>query len=190
MKNLFKNLGLKLTTYDLKLKAGFTLLEAVIYVAFLGIISVVIINFMIQISNAYHVLQAEREVVSNARLVVERMEKSIAQAVEIYTPTSWFNTNSGQLSLIIPSSSDPNHQNIYMDFWLDNGRLWMKRDGQNAVPISASSVRIESFYLERITQRLYREAVKMTVQVKYNAPINLPVASTTLNATIALRGAY
>ena len=169
---------------------GFTLLEAVLYVGFLGVISVMIVNFMLQISNTYHILRAEREVVSNARLVLERIEKTVAQSSEIYSPTSYFNANLGQLSLLVGDASDPNHPAFYTDFWVDNGRLWTRREGQNAIPVSAASVKIDYFYLESIIQRLDREAVKMTLRVSYNSPINLPIASTTLNATMALRGAY
>lgn len=171
-------------------KSGFTLLEAVIYVGFLGIISVMIVNFMLQISNTYHILRAEREVVSNARLVLERMEKTIAQSAEIYSPTSIFNANLGQLSLVVGGNSDPNHPTSYTDFWVDNGRLWMRQEGQNAIPVSAASVKIDYFYLERIIQSLDRDAVKMTLRASYNAPVNLPIASTTLNAIMSLRGAY
>lgn len=169
---------------------GFTLLEAVLYIGFLGIISVMIVNFMAQISNTYHVLRAEREVVSNARLMLERIEKTVAQSAEIYTPTSSFNTNLGQLSLVVGGNSDPAHTTSYADFWVDNGRLWMRQEGQNAIPVSATSVKVDYFYLERIIQSLNREAVKMTLRISYNAPINWSVASTTLNATIALRGGY
>ena len=171
-------------------KNGFTLLEAVLYVGFLGIISVMIVNFMVQISNTYHILRAEREVVSNARLALERIEKTVAQSAEVYAPTSYFNTNLGQLSLLVGGNSDPNHSTSYADFWVDNGRLWMRQEGQNAIPISATSVKVDYFYLERIIQSLDREAVKMTMRISYNAAINLPVASTTLNATMSMRGAY
>ena len=49
------------------LESGLTLIETIIYVAFLGMISVLIVNFMLQASRSYQVMQADREVLSNAR---------------------------------------------------------------------------------------------------------------------------
>lgn len=169
---------------------GLTLIETIIYVAFLGLVSVLIVNFMLQASRSYQVMQADREVLSNARLILETLDKTSAKAYDIYTPTSRFNTDSGQLSLLVPSENDANHENFYVDFWITGGRLWMRQEGQGEVAISASSVKVDVFNIERILQGLNRKAVKMTLKISYNGSLSSPVASTTLNATMALRGGY
>lgn len=167
---------------------GVTLLEIVVYVALLGIISVYIANFLITVVNTYQRARAEREVLSNGRLVLETINKDIMQATEIYTPTSKFNSDSGQLSLITSIGTPPEHTTQYVDYYVDNGRLWARQEGQSAIPISASSVQITQFRLEQIEQTLNREAVTITLTLNFSQ--TKFATSITLHATTVLRGNY
>mgnify|MGYP001611947526 CR=1 FL=1 len=170
-----------------KFKKGFTLLEIVVYVALVGIISVFVTNSLIQIADTYNRVRAEREVVSNARLMQETINSSIREAQEIYGPTSRFYNNAGQLSLIIPSPTTV-HSTSYVDFWIDNGLFLMKREGQTQLILSAPTIRVAKFNAEQIIQGIGREAVRVTLQVDFANP-RFP-ASVTLNSTTALRGNY
>mgnify|MGYP001614059956 CR=1 FL=1 len=169
---------------------GFTLIEIIIYVSFLGFLMVWIIGAMIRSSTIYQAARAEREVVSNARLALERIQKTLAEADDIYTPTSRFNSVNGQLSVLISSSILAGHTGSYLDFWLNGGRLWLKEEGQNPQPVTSPSVKVSSFFLENIAQGLNKDAVKITLRVEYYTSLGAPVASTTLYSTTALRGAY
>lgn len=168
-------------------KRGISLIEIIIYVALLGAISVVIANFLIQTVNAYERARAEREVISNTRLLLENVNKSISQANEIYAPASRFHQDAGQLSLITQLNHTVGHPTAYADFWVDNGRLWMRQEGGGETAISAVSVRVVKFRLEQIAQGLNREAVKVTIQV--DSASRFPT-SITLNSTTAIRGNY
>jgi type II secretory pathway pseudopilin PulG len=167
---------------------GITLLETVIYVALLTGISILMINSMLQIVDVYQRARLEREVLSNARLILETLQKSIAQAETIYWPTSLFNQSAGQLSLVTTISAQPEHTTAFIDYYLDNGRLWLKKEGSQAIPLSAATVRVVNFRLERIMQSLDREAVKITLQV--DAANQKYATSITLNSTTAVRGNY
>lgn len=169
-------------------KSGFSILEIVIYVGLLGILAVVITNALIQISGLYHRARAEREILSNARLILETINKSLEQAATVYGPTSKFYTPAGQLSLITPIGATTEHTTSYIDYYIDNGRIWTRQEGQTAQPISAADVRVNKFMLERIMQGLNHEAVKITLQVDYAVP-QYPT-SIILNSTMALRGNY
>ena len=186
----FENLGIRISKLGFRnLKSGgLSLLEIIIYIALLGMVAVFVSNSLIQIVNTYYRAVAEREIISNARLLIETLNKSIASSQEIYTPTSRFNNDAGQLSLITAINTQTGHTTSYVDYYLDNGRIWVKAEGQANVPISASSVRITKFRLERITQGLNREAVKITLAV--NAASSKFTASATLNLTTAVRGSY
>lgn len=163
-------------------------MEIIIYIALLGMIAVFIANSLIQIVDVYYRARAEREALSNGRLLLETLNKSIASSQEIYTPTSRFNNDAGQLSLITQVGAPTGHETAYVDYYLDNGRLWMRPDGQIASSLSAASVRINKLRLERIFQGLNREAVKITLVV--NSASSKFNASTILNSTTALRGNY
>ncbi len=167
---------------------GISLIEAVVYIALLGIFAVFISNFLLQIVNTYYRARAEREVLSNARLLLETVTKFVAQSSEVYAPTSSFNTNLGQLSLITTATSTPEHTTSYRDFWVDNGVFFLRREGGSSMALSAPSVRVTKFRLERIVQGLAREAVKVTLEVA-SAQSKFPT-SATLNSTTALRGNY
>ena len=181
------NLGF---VWDLRseLRRGFTLLETIVYVALLGLVMIVVVNFLIEISGVYQRARVERDAVSNARSILETAGKSIAESQEVYQPTSKFQQNLGQLSLVTATNPTAEHSTGFLDFWVDGGRLWMRQEGQTAIPLSAPSVRVSKWYLEWVLQGLEREAVKITLEVD-SASTKYP-STITLNSSVALRGNY
>lgn len=172
----------------MKERKGLSLIEIIVYVALLGMVAVFVTNSLVHLVNAYNRARAEREVISNGRLLIETVTNAAAQAQEVYAPTSRFNDDAGQLSLVTSATSTPDHSTAYMDFWADNGVFLMRQEGQSQATLSAASVRVNVFRVERIVQALGREAIKFTFQVSY-ANAKFPT-SITLHATTALRGNY
>ncbi len=171
-----------------KSQKGISLVELVVYVALLTMFTVFIATSLLYLVTIYRRASAEREVLSNARLILETVGKEISSAQEIYAPTSRFNNDAGQVSLITAIGAPPGESGRSVDFWIDNGIFLTRTDGSGEKIISAPSVRITRFRPERIIQGLDREAIKLLLSVEYENPrLN---ASTTLNATFALRGAY
>ncbi len=173
---------------DKQLKRGISLIEAIVYVALLGVVAVFVANSLIQIVHTYARARAEREVLSNARTILERVAKQAAQAQEIYGPTSKFDTDLGQLSLVTSAISTPGHTTAYADFWSDAGAVYVRQEGAGTTMLSAASVRVSVLRFERIIQALGREAVRITIRVD-SAAARFP-ASATLTTTTALRGNY
>ncbi len=167
---------------------GFSLIEIIVYVGLLGTISIFITNSLIQIISTYQHARVQREVLSNARLIIETITKKISYSQEIYAPTSRLNDDNGQLSLITPLDVPPQHTTAYLDIWTNGNRLLMRQEGQETTTLSSATVQITQFRITRISQRLGREAIQITLGVSSNAqPL---IASTTLYATTALRGNY
>ena len=104
-------------------KRGFSLLEMVIYIGLLGILTLVVVNFLVHMVSMYSRAHAEREVISNARLIIETMIKQISYAEEVYAPTSRFNTTLGQLSLSTGAATTTEHAAGFIDYYIDNGRF-------------------------------------------------------------------
>ena len=167
---------------------GITLIEIVVYIGLLGALTVFIVNSLIQISDTYGRARAEREVIANARLILETIVKTAAESQEIYGPTSIFLSELGQLSLITPVNPLALHKDTYVDFYIDNGRMWTKEEGKAAIPLSAIPVRITKFQLERIMQGFNREAVAITLQV--DSALSKHPASIMLHTIATLRGNY
>ena len=169
-------------------RSGISIIEIVVYVGLLGFVVVVLSESLIQIGGTYTRARTEREIISNSRLLMETLNKTIASSQFIYSPTSRFNATLGQLSLVSAATSTPEHTVNYIDFWVDNGVLYRRLEGQGTTQLSQSTVRVSTLYFERIMQGLGHEAVKITLQVD-NAQGRFPT-SITLNSTTALRGNY
>ena len=174
--------------FRLSSRHGFSLIEMVVYVGLLGIVAVFIINSLIKIISTYQHARVQREVLSNARLIMETLAKEISYSQEVYAPTSRFNNNTGQLSLVTASTTLSQHTTGYLDIWTDGNRLLMREEGRATTTLSSATVQITQFRLGRIFQGLGREAVQITLGVSSSAqPL---MASTSLFATTALRGNY
>ena len=122
---------------------GMSLIEIVVYVGLLAAISVLVSSSLIQIANVYQRMRTEREVLSNARIILDTLTRNIAQAKGVYAPTSNFDNDAGQLSLASVVGAQPGHTTAYVDFWLDNGLFLSRTEGGIANTLSASSVRVK-----------------------------------------------
>jgi len=167
---------------------GFSLLEAVVYVALLGVVIVFIANSLIFLVQTYARARAEREVLANARSIVDHLATKSSSSQETYSFTSKFDTDAGQLSLVSVVAPTTGHTTAYADFWVDNGVVYMREEGGAETALSAATVRVTILRFERIIQALGREAVRMTIRVDAASP-TFP-ASAILTTTTALRGNY
>ena len=167
---------------------GIGLIEIVVYAGLLAVISVLLVNFLMQVINTYYIVRAEREVIGHGRSAIETVHKTITQAQSVYAPTSAFGTNAGQLSLVTAQGATAEHTTAYVDFWVENGQLWMRREGELPLALTGTSVNVTQFRLERIVQALGVQAVRTTLHIEYARPKF--AASTTLYATSAIRGNY
>lgn len=131
-----------------KLNKAFSLLEAVIYTALVGAVLAVMayaVNSMFLVFNS---ISAQNEIVENARTVVDIIILETKQADEIYTPTS----SSFQLSLKTSVNLPSGEEYGYVDFYLDNGRIYQKRDGQTQQPITSESVFVSNLSFQYLPQ--------------------------------------
>ena len=169
---------------------GLSMIEMVMYVALLGVLAVFMTNYVLQVIRVYQQARAEREILANMRVVVETLEQAIGGAEESYAPTSRFNVTLGQLSLITPIDPPASHTTGYTDVWVDNGRLWMRKEGQTALPITAKTVQVKKFFLEQVAQAIGKQAVIATIQIDANQFFGHQQASVTLQITVATRNNY
>lgn len=170
-------------------RSGISMLETVVYIGILSVFTVVIVAILTQITHTYNRVRVQREVVSNGRLVVETMIQQIASSQAVYGPTSVLGSNTGQLSVVATTDAPPEETANRVDFWLDNGRVWMRKEGSATTSVTSPSVRVNQLRLDQISQSLGREAVKITLQITGFADAQF-MASTTLYSTTALRGTY
>lgn len=175
----------------LKNKKGYTLVEMIIYVALLGIITIVIVGVFFVISRTNSRIVSLIEINSNAYSAMERMVYETSNANNIYLPTSNFTNynytalKAKQFSLVTGQSVPANEGTAYIDFYLENNTIFMKQDGADPIALTSSDVQVQSlnfYYYKNGT----RESVKIDFTVKSNNILN-PNAKINLVTSVALR---
>ncbi len=168
---------------------GISMVETVVYIGVLSVFTVVIVAILTSIVHTYNRVRVQRDAVSNGRLAIEAIVQQIAASQAVYAPTSVFGSNAGQLSVVTTMGAPVEETVNRIDFWLDNGRIWMRKEGSATTSITSPSVRVNQLRFDQISQGLGREAVKITLQITGFADAKF-TASTTLRSTTALRGMY
>lgn len=170
-------------------RTGMTVVELVVYVGLMSVFLAFIVTALSQIQKTYREARTEHNVISNGRSALDAIVQAIASAQEVYAPSSNFGQSNGQLSLVTVVGATPEHTTAYVDFWVDNGQIWTRREGSLAVAMTSPEVRVNEFRFDHIRQGLDREAIRITLQMVGTISENI-IASTTLHTTTALRGSY
>lgn len=167
---------------------GFTLLEMVVYIGLVVIVAGLVINFALSLITSYGKIQASKEAMNNASFALDTVVNEIRQASKIYTPTSDFVSDPGQLSVETSLNPPTNETSTYVDFYVDNNKLYLKRESQSALALTSDRVKVKNLTFTRLTPPNAPESVKIQIIVGYNAPAGSSFdISTTLNATASLR---
>lgn len=130
------------------MKRGFTLLETLVYVALLTIVSVILVNFILDITRSYAKARVKSAVFSQTQRVLETITKEIKQAKSIYTPTSYFGTGDSKRQLSLETLNPvvgglPTGENsTFVDFYLDNQKIYVKRENQTAETLTSDLIKI------------------------------------------------
>lgn len=129
---------------------GMTLIEVVIYVALFVILMVVVVLFFLNIFRTALSVRAQHAAVQNGVLALQAIELETRHAEYVYTPTSALEVDQGQLSLRTPRFAPTDHDVAYVDFYLDNGVVYEKRDdGTNPIALTSGDVDVSTLRFER-----------------------------------------
>ncbi|KKW29233.1 MAG: hypothetical protein UY71_C0001G0043 [Parcubacteria group bacterium GW2011_GWB1_52_7] len=120
---------------------------------------------------------------------VERADREETQgAASIYTPTSVLGVTTGQLSLETPLNPTAGETRSYVDFYADNERLYMKREGLAAIALTSESARVTQFNVQRILAGA-RETAEIALEIKSRSRGTLETSSL-VKASFTPRGSY
>lgn len=151
-------------------KKGFTLVEILVYIAIFAILMVVISSFVLGLIKANTKYQTKREVVENAMNITKTLSYEIQQASSIYTPTSVLGSNPGQLSLETTLNMPTDEKRTYIDFYLDGGNLYLKREGADSLKLNSANTKITNLVFEKFKP----EAIKIQLTVAYKSSATKP----------------
>ena len=119
---------------------GFTLVEILTYIAVLAIIILAVSSFFLWMIRFSSQILARREVLDNSRRVVEIMTYEIREAKSIYTPTSALT----QLSLETIHHLPEGEISAYIDFYLCENHICLKREGEDPLILTSNRVEVKS----------------------------------------------
>lgn len=174
-------------------KGGYTIVEMLVYMAIIAIIAVVIFDVVFFVYRINNRIVSVIQVNSNAYGAAERIIYEIQNAGYVYLPTSNFanyNYNpakSDQLSLVTNAGVTLPETTSYVDFYLENSTLFIKKDGADPVALTASNVVVSDLSFNYYTND-WRESVVIDLTIRPNNTLSSD-SSIHLVSTAALRSA-
>ncbi|OGD34501.1 hypothetical protein A2988_03210 [Candidatus Azambacteria bacterium RIFCSPLOWO2_01_FULL_46_25] len=195
MQNPIKKLRISLKANEankLKAERGFTIIETLIYASLVSIVAGVLTVSVANNLKAYNKSEARQNVLANANAALKLIMDEVKYAKSIYTPTSVFGSANGQLSLETVQNAPTGENTTYVDYYLDGGRIYEKREGQAALPLTSDRVFTTSLLFTRSVATSTKDSITVEIGAKINTASGLleSQASTTVQSTAALRGAY
>lgn len=171
------------------MKKSFTLIEILVYIAVLIIILLVISFLTIWFSKINLRLKAEREVFNNAQRAMEIIFYEIKEATSIYYPTSLFSTSSGQISLETKKYLSEGEKSSFIDFFICDKRLCLKKEGKEPIVITSDKVEITQLEFLMVATTTTIPSIKVNLTINYKNPKGKPELSSSINlsSTISLR---
>ncbi|MGB2762358.1 MAG: prepilin-type N-terminal cleavage/methylation domain-containing protein [Minisyncoccales bacterium] len=160
------------------MKNGFTFIEILVYSAILAVVAGAIVAAMLGLIEFYNISRFNREVLVNAHSGLNTILLETRHASSIYTPTS----NMNQLSLETNLNPPFGETNTYVDFYLDNGILCVKREGAAAQPLTSEKVEVTVLTFDYLVG-----SVKTDITVRYRSSKTKYQREITLSSSSSLR---
>jgi len=172
--------GFTLPNFLKKNLGGFTLLEILVYIAVLVIVIMVISSFVVWAIKANAKTKVMRETLDNARRAMEIMVYETREAGDIYTPTSVFGSHPGQLSLETIEYSPEGENSTYIDFYICDNRLCLKKESQAPIALTSERVEIQKLIFERVvTDQI--PSVQIDLEIIYKDSTGKPEYQSSIN---------
>ena len=128
------------------MKQGYTLVEAIIYIAILAVLAVTFVNLLFTMTQSYTKFRLERDIVSSASLGLERMVRETRQAKNIDL-VSTLGSNPGRLLL---NTTDDAGVATTRDFYWSLGTLMVKDGSGQAASTTAKNITVDNLVFRQI----------------------------------------
>ncbi|OHA67018.1 MAG: hypothetical protein A3C82_00970 [Candidatus Wildermuthbacteria bacterium RIFCSPHIGHO2_02_FULL_47_12] len=167
------------------MKKGFTIIEVVAYVAVLGILGTSFSATLLWSMKTYTKSRVMHQTLWDAQRAMDTMVQEIREARRVYIPT----TSASQLSLATSKYAPAGHAESFIDFFLCEEKLCMKKESQDPAAITSDSVRVASLSFTRVQQAPGAESIRITLQVGYKNPNGRPelASSVELSSAASIR---
>lgn len=126
---------------------GSTFMELVIYIAIVGMIMTTVASFLMSLLTSRVKVTASSEVLSNARLIQDRLHDAARHAEGINTGSSTFGSDPGVLSLdMVAGSVDPTSFSLTTD----DGQFQLN-EGAGNVFVSSDDIEVTNLVFTNLT---------------------------------------
>ncbi|MEK7557028.1 MAG: hypothetical protein AAB538_03565 [Patescibacteria group bacterium] len=168
---------------------GLTLVSALVYVALLALVAVLLTRFASGIIRTNTQSQLAGEVIDNAQRALAIITAEIQQADGVYTPTSVLATHPGQLSLASENNLPADENITYIDFYVDDEHLYLKREGGAAALLTSARVKVNNLQFTHLNPTSEHQAVRIAAMFAADVPgTDLQTQTAiTLTSTVSLR---
>ncbi len=143
-------------------RAGFTLVETLIYVAIIGGVAITFVSYSLNISDTRQKTYGAQEVHANARMVMDAITKKIMSASSVNTTSSQFGVDSGVLVLTMASSTlNP----TIISLATSTRAVQIKEGNYAATAIISNYVRVDSLVFSNFSASSTRANIGVSVAI-------------------------
>ena len=160
---------------------GFTIVEFMVYIAVLAIIGGAVSTLFLWTLQAHTKSQVLQETTATAERAMDRMIHEAREAETLYLAT----TSAAQVSFKTALSAPVGETAGYIDFFLCDTTLCMKREKQIPLPLTPNTVEVTSLVFTTISTDTAFPSLRIAMEVRHKNPKNrveleaiVPVTST------------
>lgn len=128
--------------------SGYTLIEAVIYLAILAVIITAVIGLTVSMIRALSEVRISQALTSSAQSSLELITRQIRGADEIVIASSVFGVNPSRLFI---NSFDEMGVPVTYDFYISQAKILLSTNGGPGVSLLTESVTVDSFVIHHFT---------------------------------------
>lgn len=163
---------------------GFTIVEVLVSVGIISIVLLAIISFVLWMNYYNAKTRADREASENARRALSILVHEIREAKSIYAPT----TTSSQLSLETTKYLPTGENYSFIDFFICDSALCMKKESNNPLLLTSDSVEVSSLQFSQILNG-NTPSIQIDLTISYKNPNSASgnYSSASLTSTARLR---
>ena len=161
------------------MKQGFTIIEFVVYIAVLAILGGAILTLFLWTLKVHTKAQVLQETTSSAQFAMDKIMHEVREADSLYLPT----TSATQVSLKTKTSIPSGETSGYIDFFLCDKTLCMKKEEGVPLALTPSTVEVTSLSFTIISTDTDFPSVRVFMEVQHKNPNNRPELKAVISVT-------
>ena len=166
------------------LKAGYSLIELLIYIAVFSALVILVMNVFIVFMSFFNEGRGNRAILESGNVVMDRISREVRGAVAVRDSTSTFGSSFGTLDL---DTFDSNNNTTNIKFTVNNGGIDLIRGSTDLGNLLGSNVEVTNLVFRKIITA-HSNAIKIEMTLKDKRDPN--TLTQNFYNTVILRGGY